>query len=150
MSGRCPLGEDLLDHVLMRANDARREGIAFDVDVQLCIDTCLGAGRTLAVYGSLAPGQVNHYLLSGLRGDWSVAEIEAVSVQKGWGVQQGFAALQWRPGASRHTVHVVRSDDLAPLWSTLDDFEGSDYVRTLVPLWRGPELVSVANLYSAR
>ena len=149
-SGKCPLAEDPLEHWLEHSNDARRKAIAPETEVALCIDSCLGAGRTLAVYGSLAPGQINHHLLSGLRAVWSTAEIEAVPVERGWGVRQGFAALQWSPGASRHAVHVVRSDDLATLWSRLDAFEGSDYVRTLVPLWRGSELLGVANLFSAR
>lgn len=149
-SGKCPLSSDSLEHWLERANHARRAAIALDAEVQLCIDVCLGAGRSLAVYGSLAPGQINHHLLSGLRADWSTAEVEAVPVQRGWGVRQGFAALQWSPGASRQAVHVVRSEDLASLWPELDAFEGADYVRTFVPLWHESDLVGVANLYSAR
>jgi hypothetical protein len=41
------------------------------------------------------------------------------------------------------------SDDLAAHWPKLDAFEGTSYVRLLVPVLAGAAIVGVANVYAA-
>jgi len=47
-------------------------------------------------------------------------------------------------------VELFVSADLPRHWARLDEFEGTDYLRLLVPLFSGTGVVAVANLYSAR
>jgi gamma-glutamylcyclotransferase (GGCT)/AIG2-like uncharacterized protein YtfP len=108
------------------------------------------ADMTLAVYGSLAPGQVNHHVVASIAGRWSTAEIEAVWVARGWGSSLGYHALEWRPAAPRQTVHVLHSEQLPLEWRRLDAFEGSDYVRVRVPLKRGLDNLGFASMYTAK
>jgi gamma-glutamylcyclotransferase (GGCT)/AIG2-like uncharacterized protein YtfP len=145
----CPLVDAArLIELIRTANDDRLKGNALPGASEALLDACFDCGSSLAVYGSLAPGNENHHLLRGLRSAWSEGYVEAVPADRGWGVSLGFAALVWKPGAPRHRVHLLRSPDLSATWARLDKFEGADYRRLLVPVWSGTNLLGVANLYS--
>jgi gamma-glutamylcyclotransferase (GGCT)/AIG2-like uncharacterized protein YtfP len=113
-------------------------------------ETRFAASRNLAVYGSLAPGKSNHERIAHLKGTWSDGYVEGKLVKAGWGSARGFPALHWKPGAGRVPVWVLESAELPEAWAALDEFEGSDYTRILVPVMRVGRPVLVANIYALR
>jgi len=105
----------------------------------------------LAVYGSLAPGRSNHHQLQDLRGEWrSGCIVRGDLADRGWGAGLGYPALRWSMAGPTVAVELFVSADLPRHWARLDEFEGTDYLRLLVPLFSGTGVVAVANLYSAR
>jgi gamma-glutamylcyclotransferase (GGCT)/AIG2-like uncharacterized protein YtfP len=121
------------------------------------LDNLFGTGHTLAVYGTLAPGQPNHHVLAPLGGEWTEGLIEGDLVPMGWGAALGYPGFRPREGGEAVAVQVLRAPLLASAWPTLDRFEGPGYQRILVPVFgmeMGPgqagerRLHTVANLYS--
>jgi gamma-glutamylcyclotransferase (GGCT)/AIG2-like uncharacterized protein YtfP len=112
-------------------------------------ETLLGYPSTrLAVYGSLAPGKSNHRMLAGLRGSWRPVTAHGVLEDHGWGAGLGFPAFTWDPAADPVAMLIFESPDLPGHWKTLDEFEGADYRRILVPVI-SLDRVEVAYLYAA-
>ena len=129
-----------------RASDA--------ADAERRLEDRYGVGRTLAVYGTLAPGRPNHDVVAPLGGEWTEGVVEGDLSPDGWGATQGYPALRPRAGGPAVQVWVLRSDALAEAWLELDEFEGPGYRRILVPVFHpGPadarRLLGVANLYAA-
>ena len=54
-------------------------------------DALFGTGHTLAVYGTLAPGQPNHHVVAPLGGEWTDGLIEGDLLPEGWGATRGIA-----------------------------------------------------------
>lgn len=109
-----------------------------------------GADRRLAVYGSLAPGRSNHDQLAGLAGAWTSGltvrgELSTITFTDGL----EYPGLHPSGDGPPVPVELFVSEDLPAHWPRLDAFEGSNYRRVLVPVWRGHEVVEVANLYEA-
>lgn len=111
--------------------------------------TLAAAGTRLAVYGTLAPGQPNHRLLAGCRGSWTPGVVRGRFHSSGWGATLGFPAMVWDPDGEPIAVQLLESPDLERHWPALDEFEGDEYLRVLVPVEteRG---VLVANAYALR
>ncbi len=110
--------------------------------------------HNLAVYGTLAPGRPNHHVVAPLGGEWTDGLIEGDLLQVGWGATLGYPAFRPRLGGTPVAVQVLTTPTLATAWPTLDDFEGPEYRRILVAVFRpGPaeeqRLYTVANLYAA-
>ena len=114
------------------------------------LETMYSVSETLAVYGSLAPGRSNYYIVEPLGGEWSDGYIEGDLFQTGWGAALGYWAFRPRAGGERIDVKVLKSSRLSDAWQMLDDFEGDEYRRILVPIMNeNNELYTVANLYAA-
>jgi gamma-glutamylcyclotransferase (GGCT)/AIG2-like uncharacterized protein YtfP len=122
------------------------------------LDALFGTSHTLAVYGTLAPGQPNHHVLAPLGGEWTDGTIEGDLIPMGWGAALGYPGFRPRAGGDAVAVKVLSAPSLATAWPALDRFEGPGYRRILVPIFDtdlGPEqagerrLRTVANLYSA-
>jgi len=122
------------------------------------LDALFGTDHTLAVYGTLAPGQPNHHVLAPLEGEWTDGMIEGDLIPMGWGAALGYPGLRPRAGGDAVAVKVLTAPSLATAWPALDRFEGPGYRRILVPIFdielgaeQGGErrLRTVANLYSA-
>ena len=139
------------------ANKARQQSDA-SVDAERRLDAFFGTGHTLAVYGTLAPGQPNHHVLAPLGGEWTDGLIEGDLIPLGWGAALGYPGFRPRAGGDAVAVKVLTAPSLASAWPDLDRFEGPGYRRILVPIF-GTELDpkqvgerrlrTVANLYSA-
>jgi len=135
------------------ASDAATQSAGVDAERQL--DGLYGTGHTLAVYGSLAPGQPNHHVVAPLGGEWTEGVVEGELFQVGWGAALGYRALRPRVGGPAVAVRVLTSPLLATAWPALDRFEGPEYRRVLVPVFRpgpgdeGRRPYTVANLYAA-
>ncbi len=109
-----------------------------------------GSDRRLAVYGSLAPGRANHHHLASLQGQWqSGLTARGDLVREGWGSDLGYPALRWSISGPSVSVDLFVSPELCRHWSRLDEFEGEEYLRVLVPLFENDQVVTIANLYVA-
>jgi gamma-glutamylcyclotransferase (GGCT)/AIG2-like uncharacterized protein YtfP len=122
------------------------------------LDALFGTGHTLAVYGTLAPGQPNHHVVAPLGGEWTDGLVEGDLLPEGWGASLGYPGFRPRVGGDAVAVQVLTAPLLATAWPTLDRFEGPEYQRILVPVFStelGPgqagerRLHTVANLYAA-
>lgn len=94
-----------------------------------------GPEHRLAVYGSLAPGEVNAWVLEPLEGAWlSGGFVRGRLRREGWGAGHGFPGLEWDPDGEPVPVDVFVSRALPDHWDRLDAFEGKDYRRAVVPV----------------
>ena len=146
-------------NVLRRQSDASGSAGGSDArHAERHLDDIFGTCHTLAVYGTLAPGQPNHHVLTPLGGEWTDGLIEGDLIQSGWGADLGYPGFRPREGGEAVAVQVLRAPLLASAWPDLDRFEGPGYERILVPVFGtelGPwhagkrRLRTVANLYAA-
>lgn len=90
-----------------------------------------GLETRLAIYGSLAPGQVNHQQLAGLKGRWQQGTVQGKRFDAGWGTTLGFPGMILDPSGPAVDVYLFESSDLPDHWSRLDEFEGPDYRRVV-------------------
>jgi gamma-glutamylcyclotransferase (GGCT)/AIG2-like uncharacterized protein YtfP len=123
-------------------------------DAEQQLEALFRTSQTVAVYGTLAPGQPNHHIVAPLGGEWTGGVIEGDLVATGWGATLGFPAFRPRDGGAAVAVHVLRAPTLPAAWPMLDRFEGREYRRILVPVFTTGagaerELRAVANLYAA-
>ena len=100
--------------------------------------------QRLAVYGSLKPGGSNAAQLDGIQGEWSDGTVQGIITQPG-----EYLELSWIPGGEFVSLMVFHAPKLCDSFARLDRFEGSDYLRTLVPVWIGTE-IHVCNIYEGR
>lgn len=150
-----------LPRLVAAANAARRPRAdarvpaAPDVDdAERRLDARFGTSHSLAVYGTLAPGQPNHHVVAPLGGEWTEGVVEGDLHPVGWGAALGYPAFLPREGGPAVHVRVLTTPSLATAWPDLDRFEGPGYRRILIPVFhRGPaearRLYTVANLYAA-
>jgi gamma-glutamylcyclotransferase (GGCT)/AIG2-like uncharacterized protein YtfP len=122
------------------------------------LDALFKTSHTLAVYGTLAPGQPNHHVVAPLGGEWTDGLIEGDLLPEGWGAALGYPGFRPRVGGAAVAVQVLTAPLLATAWPTLDRFEGPEYQRILVPVFSTElstrqaderRLYTVANLYAA-
>lgn len=148
---------DEVDRLITAANTARWRGGgrgSESADAERALDARFGTRRTLAVYGTLAPGRSNHHVVAHLRGAWTDGQIEGDLHPTGWGAILGYPAFCPRAGGPAVAVKVLTSAKLPSAWPGIDRFEGPEYRRILVPVFHpGPanerRLYTVANLYAA-
>lgn len=82
----------------------------------------------LIVYGSLAPGEVNNFVVAGLEGTW-----ERCVIRGHMGRIQGFKAFKYDPQGEEFSVWLFTSPLLPEKFPDLDDFEGEEYQRIIIP-----------------
>ncbi|MBX3240870.1 MAG: gamma-glutamylcyclotransferase [Chitinophagaceae bacterium] len=90
--------------------------------------------RHLVVYGTLAPGQINHYIISHIKGKWQPAVIRGSLTETGRGSAMGYKSFIPAPDTTTGAIidaFVLESDELEANWTLLDDFEGDGYRRIL-------------------
>ena len=145
------LGDDDFD-TLVEVNALRAAGFSQRLQqLEVRIAVRFSAHCRLAVYGSLAPGRSNHHQLQDLRGEWvSGCVVHGDLADRGWGAGLGYPAVRWSQSGPAIAVELFVSDELPRHWARLDEFEGSDYLRIVVPVFAGTAVVAVANLYAAR
>jgi gamma-glutamylcyclotransferase (GGCT)/AIG2-like uncharacterized protein YtfP len=121
------------------------------------LDDLFSTSHTLAVYGTLAPGQPNHHVLAPFGGEWTDGLIEGDLLPMGWGADLGYPGFRPRIEGDAVAVQVLSAPLLASAWPDLDRFEGPGYQRILVPVFSTElglglagerRLNTVANLYS--
>ncbi len=96
---------------------------------ELLLDMLLGQpSRKLIAYGSLAPGQPNHSVISDLRGEWQACAIRGTMSHK-----DEWLVFSWNPAGPQQNASLFTSNELPDYWPRIDQFEGADYRRRLVP-----------------
>lgn len=90
-----------------------------------------GPDTRLAVYGTLAPGRVNHHQISALAGTWQRGTVKGKLLSSGWGAALGFPGLILDPLGPLVDVYLFESAELPEHWCRLDEFEGSGYRRVV-------------------
>ena len=115
------------------------------------ISSLLGEPETkLAIYGTLAPGEVNHSQIAGIPGIWVDGFVRGDLQHTGWGAEHGFPALGWRPDGEPVPAKLFVAPDLIRHWRRLDEFEGDGYRRILVIVEDDNGILAIANLYADR
>ena len=84
----------------------------------------------LVVYGTLAPGQCNHWVVEHIPGRWHPAAIRG---HLDWCGRIPY--LSWSPRHPELDVQVFCSPQLPQHWEAIDSFEGNAYRRVLIPAW---------------
>lgn len=82
----------------------------------------------LIVYGSLAPGGANAFMLAGLVGEWRRCYIRGHL-----GRYHGFKSFRYDPQGPEHQVWLLSSAELPEFITDLDEFEGEGYERIIIP-----------------
>jgi gamma-glutamylcyclotransferase (GGCT)/AIG2-like uncharacterized protein YtfP len=98
----------------------------------------------LIVYGSLAPGEVNNFLLAGLEGDW-----EKCIIRGHMDLYRGFKVFKYDPQGEAHLVWLFSSSLLPGKFTDLDDFEGEEYQRVIIPALVGDRVI-LAYVYQGK
>jgi gamma-glutamylcyclotransferase (GGCT)/AIG2-like uncharacterized protein YtfP len=88
----------------------------------------------LAVYGSLAPGESNHWVVSRIAGDWIDGVINGYTFDLSWGPAEGYEGFLPDPDGPEVHVAVLLSAELDSRWREIDDFEGLGYERRVLPV----------------
>lgn len=114
------------------------------------VATRFGASQRLIVYGSLVPGGSNHSMLAGLAGEWTQGWITGTLVHAGWGDALGYPALRWDPRGERVSAHLLDSSELPSAWPRLDEFEGAEYRRVLIPFFVNEHDWVIGQVYADR
>lgn len=85
---------------------------------------------TLIIYGSLAPGETNHHIISHINGIWLKAFIKGKIIDNGWSTRTGYPEFQ-RIDDSSERVEVLAfiSEDLEKYWDYIDEFEGTEQYK---------------------
>lgn len=89
----------------------------------------------LAVYGTLAPGRINHHQISALAGKWQRGSVRGELFSSGWGAALGFPGLILDPLGPVVDVDLFESAELPRHWARLDEFEGGGYQRVVTTVW---------------
>ena len=82
----------------------------------------------LIVYGSLAPGEANAFMLADLPGEWRPCRIRGHL-----GAFRGFKSFRYDPRGPEHPAWLLVSTELPRIIPELDDFEGEAYERLIIP-----------------
>ncbi len=87
----------------------------------------------LFVYGTLAPGKENHHWLSPLKGAWHPATAKGSIEIQTIGSHAGLPCFI--PSKTKIVEGLIfTSNELYKIWDKLDEFEGVDYIRRLMPV----------------
>ena len=145
------LSREQLNDALIRLNILRTAELLNPTAVCLleeAMEALFSVSRHLIVYGSLAPGGLNHSLVSELEGEWMRGWVTGELLERGWGAAMSYPALRWCPEGKDIDAFLFISSQLPEHWRRLDDFEGLEYRRILVPFWSADGPVRVGNVYA--
>jgi gamma-glutamylcyclotransferase (GGCT)/AIG2-like uncharacterized protein YtfP len=90
----------------------------------------------LFVYGTLAPGRSNAYVLASIVGTWEPATVIGTLHQEGWGAAAGYPGIVLDESGSEVAGFLFTSASLPDHWARIDQFEGEGYERTLTSATR--------------
>ncbi|NNF07109.1 MAG: gamma-glutamylcyclotransferase [Candidatus Eisenbacteria bacterium] len=137
--------QDVAD-LIAKCNEARRLGER-DAKSESLLEDRFQPAQRLAVYGSLAPGEKNYNIVRDVGGAWGPGWIFGELEPSGWGFTMGYPAFRSQAEGQPVACLLLRSKGLERFWNQLDQFEGEEYLRTLVPVRLKNELWALANCY---
>ncbi|MEI8018070.1 MAG: gamma-glutamylcyclotransferase [Schlesneria sp.] len=100
--------------------------------------------QRLAVYGSLKPGGSNAAQMTGIQGHWLEGTVHGIVEQPG-----EYLEFTWDESAPPVSVMVFSAPRLSEHFDRLDDFEGPNYLRTLVPVGIDGR-IEICNVYEGK
>ena len=103
----------------------------------------------MAFYGTLRPGQENHYEVRSIAGTWSTGFVNGWVYDITWGPADGYPGITLDAGAPATEVDVLDSDDLEKHLRRIDDFEGPGYRRVEVEVTYDDGTTDTAWIYEA-
>ncbi len=143
-----------LDELIEAATELNRVRYAISLGVStklsqstLRVVDVLTPDHYLIVYGSLAPGQSNHHELSHLEGTWVKGHINGYVKQIGWGANLGYPGLSWDQNGPRVEASILHSTGLHQHWNKLDEFEGHEYNRMIIPFIADDNQTGLGHAY---
>ena len=104
----------------------------------------------LFVYGTLAPGKHNHYIMQQIEGSWEQASMRGTLISEGWGAAHDCPGVVPQADGEEVQGLLFTSDTLPAHWQMLDDFEGHEYQRVIVPVTLASGEQLDACVYSIR
>ena len=103
----------------------------------------------LAVYGSLAPGESNHWVISRISGEWTTGTVRGYEFDITWGPADGYQGFIPDADGNDVAVSVLVSNDLERHWREIDEFEGPGYERRMIAVSSPSALPVQAHIYVA-
>ena len=103
----------------------------------------------LAVYGTLAPGQVNHWVVSRIAGEWRTGTVQGWTFEITWGPAEGYDGFVPDDEGSDVAVHLLESEALPRHWREIDDFEGPGYRRVPIEVRLDDGSTVEASIYES-
>ena len=85
--------------------------------------------NSLAFYGTLRPGEHNHWVVKNIVGSWTEGVVRGYVFEVTWGQYEGYPGLVLDPKGHRVPVSVLTANDLPAHFDRIDDFEGPGYDR---------------------
>jgi gamma-glutamylcyclotransferase (GGCT)/AIG2-like uncharacterized protein YtfP len=151
--GKTALTSDLddLNATLDRVNRARLGMTADLAAAEREIERIHRPSVRLAIYGTLAPGKVNHHQIADLGGAWHDAAVRGRLDRVPCGIHTGLPAIALDPAAAPLPLKLLVCELLPDAWARLDAFESEEMQRLLAPLEDAAGgLAGVANIYALR
>ena len=109
---------------------------------RLILNTLFGHPECkLVVYGTLAPGKVNHHIISEIPGSWKDCIVNGHVDEA-----NGLPYFSWEPRGPSLKAQLFTSSVLPSMWKEIDNFEGPSYQRILIPVKIIDE-IDIANIY---
>ncbi len=115
-------------------------------------DEELSPATALAVYGTLRPGELNHFVVKQIPGRWVEATVRGYLYEITWGPAEGYPGVSLDDSGHLVPVSVLVSDELSKHIWQVDRFEGDGYERRSVPVLGldGLSRLGVASIYEAK
>ena len=108
-----------------------------------------GPDTALAAYGSLRPGEPNHWVVNRISGDWLPGVVCGWSFELTFGPAEGYEGFVPDRDGGDVAVEVLVSQDLAKRWREIDDFEGPGYERRSIDVELASGETIEASIYVA-
>ena len=103
----------------------------------------------LAAYGSLVPGEVNHWVVSRIPGEWHHGTVRGWTFEITWGPAEGYEGFVPDEDGGEVPVQVLVGEGLLGRWREIDDFEGPGYRRVPVEVRLDDGTMLTASIYEA-
>jgi gamma-glutamylcyclotransferase (GGCT)/AIG2-like uncharacterized protein YtfP len=140
-----------LQTFLARVNHYRQTGEISDESrlLEAELEASYQSSHRLVVYGTLAPGRPNHNQVEHIVGTWrDDVYVEGEFISTGWAIKYGYPMIRWKAGGSRVASYLLTSEMLPSCWTDLDNFEGPEYCRILIPVFDEQGFITVGNVYA--
>lgn len=108
--------------------------------------------NALIIYGTLAPGKPNHFVVAPIRGEWKKGLVWGKLTSSGWGAELGYLAFTHCSPEEQQEIpaFILISNQLVANWPRLDEFEGEEYKRILAKYRLENGEIGIGYIYAAR